>query len=668
MGSVADQQAPTLAVPAAVALGWISAGLLNLIVGLLVQDSGAASSGIRVVAHAIDLGRHVGAGVLSGVVAWGWVRFGPKHPRAALIALSAAAVLAGVLIMSEDAAGFAGRTSEKTGLPAAVLGPVAIAGASLAVPAAWTFARRLGGARIGLAAVLSATAVVYWLNTKLWQQDNLGLHFFMSWIVAAALGGLVRQRVEDGAGARLLARASALPPGARRGLVAVLVTWAFFSTVPAPSNSAKIYLSGWSSNLLAFSVSGRVSGVPTAGAPELTADQRGFFETRAGGPSVAPTTPKLIEGTPIVIVLTVDALRYDVVADDKYAEYVPNIRALRDAGLDFTEARTPGAQTVVTLSTMSTGKYFSQLYWEKYKTDTWLNADESTHFAEVVHKAGVETIVIPGARWLSENYGILRGFARGKYKKTKHKWTHANTSTKRLKGALKKYYKRGPLVMYCHFFDPHAPYNRGDAPDDAEPFDRYLSEVALVDAKIGEFVAQIDELDIWDRTVLVISADHGEAFGEHGVKHRHSVNLYDELIHVPLIIKGAGIEPGSVSQLVSLIDLGPTIMDIFGVDTPADFMGQSLVPLLQGRDVTLTRPIAAEGRLKQAMVFPNGTKVVVDQRKKTVEVYDLTSDPGEEKNLSDDIDLSTSNEYRMLQQFFDVHTLEREGYSPPYRK
>ncbi|MBL4686330.1 MAG: sulfatase, partial [Nannocystaceae bacterium] len=565
--------------------------------------------------------------------------------------------------MWEDAAGFAGRTSDATGAPAGLLQVLVVVGASLSIPVTWAIAGRIARLRFGGVAVVGGVVAVYGLNANLWHQDNIGIHFFLSWVGAAALGSLIASGYVPVPG-RWTAAFSRRPAWFARAGLGLLCIWAFVSTLHSPSNTVKIDINAWSPNLQALALRRGTSLPVTVEAPDLAPEQRGFFVDRASGPAIAPTKPPIIKADPIVILLTIDTLRYDLINNPKYAKYIPNILSLRDAGALFSQARTPGSQTAYTLSAFSTGKYFSQLYWSKYKTGLWLHDDPSEHLAELLNDGGVTTIFVPGAKWLSDEYGIIRGFAKGKYRKTKHKWTHGKNMTKRLNRALRKYAKRGPLFMYCHYFDPHVPYNRGTLKE-GEPFERYLSEVQMVDELVGKIIAQIEDLGAWNRTLLMVSADHGEAFGEHGVKHRHSVNLYDEMIHVPLVARGPNVATREISQLVSIIDLGPTILDVFGVETPSAFMGQSLVPLLSGGDALLRRPIVAEGRLKRMMVFPNGIKVIEDQRADTVEVYDLKADPKELHNLSDSMDLATVNEYRMLREFFDVHTYKLNGYKPP---
>ena len=180
---------------------------------------------------------------------------------------------------------------------------------------------------------------------------------------------------------------------------------------------------------------------------------------------------------------------------------------------------------------------------------------------------------------------------------------------------------KGPLFLFVHFMDAHSPYNPVSVPEGGPSKERYLRAVSVVDTQLGRIQKAISDLGLDDRTTMVVTADHGEAFGEHGT-HFHGVSVYEELIHVPLLMKTKGAAPRRVDAPVSLIDLGPTVLDFMGLPTPGRFMGQSLAPFLRGERPKLTRPIVSEQRLKQAMVFPDGIQAIRDIRKGTTEIYD----------------------------------------------
>jgi arylsulfatase A-like enzyme len=213
--------------------------------------------------------------------------------------------------------------------------------------------------------------------------------------------------------------------------------------------------------------------------------------------------------------------------------------------------------------------------------------------------------------------------------------------------------------------EPHAPYDRGSVREGPDK-DRYVSEVAVADAQIARVVKLLAQ-KFADRYVLIVGADHGEAFGEHGT-YQHTKTLYQELLRIPLLVMGPGIRARRIAEHVGLIDVGPTVLDLFGVPTPAPFMGQSLVSILEGGDVRLDRPLFAEGRLRQAL-YQGDLKVIEDSRRKVVEVYDLAKDPNELDNLFDRDKARSEPALAALRAFFAVNALSsrRPGYTPPYK-
>jgi arylsulfatase A-like enzyme len=220
---------------------------------------------------------------------------------------------------------------------------------------------------------------------------------------------------------------------------------------------------------------------------------------------------------------------------------------------------------------------------------------------------------------------------------------------------------KGPLFLFLHLLDAHAPY---DSASGASAFERYLGELGLVDQQLARLVALLNAR-FAGRAALIVTADHGEAFAEHGAYY-HATALYEEQIRVPLLISVPGVEPRAVSTPVSLVDLGPTILDLFGLATPGHFMGESLTAFLRGESPTLTRPIAAEVRLMHMLIDPDGYKSIIDDRTHIGEVYDLHRDPGEHRNLNDG-GAAPAARLALLDAFFSAHRNQRPGYKLPFR-
>jgi arylsulfatase A-like enzyme len=362
--------------------------------------------------------------------------------------------------------------------------------------------------------------------------------------------------------------------------------------------------------------------------------------------------------------ITIDAVRADAVLG-LGAQY-PAFASLERTGATFLRATSAGSQTSVALSALFSGRYFSQLEWRRHGIGTmrflYPAGDEAPRFPELLVAKGVRTASFCSLNFLAGEYGVLRGFSEESIIPGGREHAYAKQVIDPLIDRLGRAGPE-PLFAYAHLMEPHAPYDRGGTQGSNR--ERYQSEIGIAAAEIGRVMRLLSQR-FADRAVLIVSSDHGEAFGEHDTFY-HTKTVYEELLHVPLFIQGPKIKARRVDRRVTLVDLGPTILDLFGVETPSGFMGQSLVPLLRGRDVKLDRPILAEGRLRRALYMENGLKIIEDERRKTVEVYDLARDPGESTNLFDTERQRSAPGLAALRRFFDVHAFAKPGYRTPYK-
>lgn len=401
---------------------------------------------------------------------------------------------------------------------------------------------------------------------------------------------------------------------------------------------------------------------------------RAEAETYSGTGPARSTTQSLpglkLGPDAMVLLITIDALRADVLV--KHPEKLPTLTRMAKEGTNFSVARSAGSQTGYALTSLFTSKYFSQQYWSKAPQNElakqtrmggqlWPLADDSVRFTELLSRSGVRTINAASASWLVNSVGVVRGFTEEQFVKDKSTYTHGKRLAAHIFGKLEKHDSR-PLFLYAHFLDAHLPYDRGGK--SGTPYERYLREVQLVDRELGALWSKLIAAGYGDRLYWVISADHGEAFGDHGAK-SHGTTIYEEQLRVPLIFNGPKIPAQEISEPVSLMDLAPTMLELFGLPPEDDFMGQSLAPFFLGAKPQLDRLILAETRLKKALFTKDGMKAIVDDRKHTVEVYDLNADPGETLNLADQPEGDAP--VRQLREFFAQHRIRRPGYEPPYR-
>jgi hypothetical protein len=630
-------------------LGWGLVGLANAaFVGAL---SGANSTSGRAQHHFADLGQFALLAVVFGVIrALAFLtveRLPQRRYMRYLIGAFAFAPL-GSWAVRADLTNFA----ERAELPAWMPLP-AIAGLTLAVA---YLVLSIGAQRllprlprftglIGAVALLTATNLLV-------SADYLGPRVLLvalaARLAALEVGRHVRQRnsVQLAFGA---AGCLVLLAAARLGMPPSAATWQHVFQVPgaiAPE------LFGF-----ALEPKGREKSVWV---PPESAD---WFRDQSAGPARPPSRAIPLPPNTVVVILTVDALRADVLATNAHDSQLPVMAALRERSIRFTHARSPSPSTLTTTMAMLTSRYYSQTYWSGGGKRSLPTEDRSLRWTKLLSDHGVRTAHVLALHGLRAANGVGVGFdvermTRKNYGPARDVATLVIEEVQRM--------AEGPGVVYAHFVDSHAPYNLGGTK--GTQFERYLKELSLVDTAIGRILDALRKPGLRDRTVLVLSADHGEAFGEHGKKY-HASTVYEELLRVPLFFQLPGLPPRSIDTDVSLVDIGPTLLDCFGLAVPASFMGESLLPLMAGKPVTLTRPIVADaGRRIQAMIFPDGKKAIRDLTRNTVEVYDLSNDPSELENLADAEDTPAEHYSAALAHFFDVHTLRRSGWKPPWRK
>ena len=197
---------------------------------------------------------------------------------------------------------------------------------------------------------------------------------------------------------------------------------------------------------------------------------------------------------------------------------------------------------------------------------------------------------------------------------------------------------RRPWFAWVHYFDPHAPYAPPDEFARRFPGREYDGEIAFVDAQIGRLLPHAQAGA--SSTLVLLTADHGESFGEHG-EETHGVFVYDATLRVPFIVAGPGIVPGRTSPVVARsIDIVPTLLDLAGLGRLPDVDGRSLRVALEGKTMA-DEPAYVESLLAarhlgwaplQGLRMANWKYI----RAPRPELYDLTSDAAEQRNRVDD--------------------------------
>ncbi len=263
----------------------------------------------------------------------------------------------------------------------------------------------------------------------------------------------------------------------------------------------------------------------------------------------------------------------------------------------------------------------------------------------------------------------------------------------------------GPQFLFVHYFDPHSPYappkslasryareggplsssladleraaslhreavlgrslpprslvreglgpeliasvERPPSPLDRDLMALYAGEVAFIDQEVGRLLRTLEESDWLEGALVIVTADHGESFTEHGDFWNHGLWVYQTTVHVPLILQVPGREQGRrVSGPVSLVDVVPTILDVLSLKTPQSVEGRSLIPFLDSGKVQAvpvfceaTQPFGGESTegwrnaVKPRCVRSSNYKYVEWPQQSVRQLFDLANDPGEKNDL-----------------------------------
>lgn len=193
--------------------------------------------------------------------------------------------------------------------------------------------------------------------------------------------------------------------------------------------------------------------------------------------------------------------------------------------------------------------------------------------------------------------------------------------------------------LFLQLNEPHAPYTPPSRFMERLPYD---GEVAYADEIIGRLVAYLKAHQLYDRSTILLTADHGEGLGDHG-EQGHGLFVYEEALHVPLIVKQAASEGAGrrVADLVEHVDIMPTLLDLAKAPDPGNLRGQTLKPLLDGSAHITGRLAYGESHFGHYHFGWHGLTTVTDGRYRYIdapksEFYDLQHDPTEARNIADD--------------------------------
>jgi len=393
-------------------------------------------------------------------------------------------------------------------------------------------------------------------------------------------------------------------------------------------------------------------------------DARGQLAGESAQPvePVAPTT-QIADGLSLVLI-TVDALRWDVGYMGYERPITPSIDRLAKKAAVFERAYALSSFTGRSLAPIFIGRYPSETFCNTSHFTKYLARNEM--LAESLSAAGLATAGI-GSHFYFSGRGLEQGFDRyfvelpPEGAPPDQKVTSDRVADRAITLLGDESFSGRRFFLWAHFMDPHRDYLPHRGIDfGSKPRDRYDGEVAFTDSHVGRVVAALEESELAERTIIVVTADHGEAFMEHDIRY-HGQRLWEEVVRVPWLFVVPGIEPRRVKERVSHIDLAATVHDLLRVDPPPQVGGRSLVPAITGADLA-PRPVFIEQppgeHIEEMYALIDGDyKLIQSVVGNRFQLFNLTADPGETRDLA-------REEPDKLAELKDALALKRASLEP----
>lgn len=373
-----------------------------------------------------------------------------------------------------------------------------------------------------------------------------------------------------------------------------------------------------------------------------------------------------------VVLITVDTLRYDAVGPAGPDSLTPRLDALARESLVFDRAVAPSPWTLPSLASVISGLLPAVHGVERSRRPL---PDSVTTVAEQLADAGYRTAVVGSSPFLDPAFDLLQGFETVRLVPRQwprrgfgtslvdRLWTPSEESAAdlvKLAGRWLEDQTGQSVFLWLHMLDPHIPYRPPPdlAPDGPPPnglgeafrdverirsgvltLDHeqqawlhrlYEGEVRAVDREIGAVLDLLTRLGRADHAVVIVTADHGEEFWDHG-RFEHGHSLYQELVHVPLLLKAPSVQPGRRERPVSIAAVAPTIYELCGLSAAHELSVGSLLTVSHDAVVSRgalyfePREAAIIGRFKLIRNLVSGSD----------ELYDLEVDPHEQRSVLD---------------------------------
>jgi choline-sulfatase len=380
---------------------------------------------------------------------------------------------------------------------------------------------------------------------------------------------------------------------------------------------------------------------PAASAEPAAVADAGATTTEA---AAAPKPTESPHGPWNVVLISIDSLRADMPWAGYPRPIAPRLTELEKRSVSYTHAYSISSFTSKSVGGLLGGTYPSAMKRDGEFFTRYYAAN--VMFPEILQAAGIHTLAGHAHAYLDKGHGFEQGFDDYRvvpgitFDYNKDPYITSQKLTPLAIDMLgKAAEKPGRFFAWFHYMDPHDVYQ----PHPEQPQfgtkarDLYDGEVLYTDGWVGKLVDFIEAQPWGKKTAVIITADHGEAFGEHNL-HRHAFELYDVLVHVPMFFLVPGVAPRHIDVPRSHVDLAPTILDLLGVPKSSELRGESLVPEVVEAHDEPPRPVVCDlpddsfNERRRALI-EGSSKIIALANDYRYEIYDLDKDPGELDNL-----------------------------------
>ncbi|HEX4418397.1 MAG TPA: sulfatase-like hydrolase/transferase [Kofleriaceae bacterium] len=412
------------------------------------------------------------------------------------------------------------------------------------------------------------------------------------------------------------------------------------------------------------------------GAPEIPDD--GIDQNCVGGDATtqrAPSDPAfrpVPAGVPAdfnVLVLTIDTTRADHLGMYGYPRQTsPNLDAMARGATVFDHGWAHAPSTRYSMPAILTGRLPLDVYYDT-SIEGWPGlAARATTIAEALAPLGFVTGAITNYWYFDRSRHMDQGFAEYDNEDARlhtgvagagPEQTHGSSSKEQTDKAIGFVDRHAAQrwLLWVHYYDPHYAYEpHPDLPSfGSDRIALYDGELAYTDHHIGRLFDELRAKGLYDKTVIVVTGDHGEGFGEHGIE-LHGYHLYAAQTKVPLIIRVPGLAPRHAATPAGHVDILPTLVNLAGGAPTPDMMGRSLLDVLAGIDQprTVFQQLSYEGNHEMRAGVDARCHVIYNvSPDPSWEVYRVDRDPMEAHDLSDDDD-ECAGTRRAVEQWYDA--------------